>query len=560
MSRLCLRSCREALILDCFATFVLALALSPAVRAADIDIKLPIDQVLVYPQSAEISRRGEITIPAGTSRLILHGLPDPIDAGSLRVIAESRNVRLGGIEIEKIVDTQFVSEAERTLRRRYADIQDQKLAQQDDIATAQTQLKLLDAIAAAPADREGRSVIDAASLSPTLATMGTNAAAARAKIRAANIATRSLDDQLAAAKAELDKVVTSRKSTSEVRATVEATAAVTLPIVVVYRVGDAGWQWLYEARLDSQAKRVSIFRQASIRQGSGEDWQGVEVAVTTAKPRQDAGTPEVESLFLTLSDPRMVGTSASDLEEIVVTGSRRMGRSFRAAKEDQPDDAPVITAEEFATDFVSEFRIPGRISIPANRQTRLYPVSEESFEATLVARAVMSVEPAARLEATFDFQKDSPSEAGRVQLYRDGAYVGNAVLPLLLPGTQVRVPFGIDDRIRIAVREERAESGRRGMTGRQMLVEHRRRYEITNFHAMALPIEIIDRVPVPKDSGIRVEILQGATSPTQKDLDGKAGVLLWRLEGAPRKTETIRHLYAVRYPADKELTEAEEAD
>ncbi|MBK7117526.1 MAG: DUF4139 domain-containing protein [Proteobacteria bacterium] len=79
----------------------------------------------------------------------------------------------------------------------------------------------------------------------------------------------------------------------------------------MYRVGDAGWQWLYEARLDSQAKRVSIFRQASIRQGSGEDWQGVEVAVTTAKPRQDAGTPEVESLFLTLSDPRMVGTSAS---------------------------------------------------------------------------------------------------------------------------------------------------------------------------------------------------------------------------------------------------------
>ncbi|MBK7117527.1 MAG: DUF4140 domain-containing protein [Proteobacteria bacterium] len=202
--------------------------MSPAVRAADIDIKLPIDQVLVYPQSAEISRRGEITIPAGTSRLILLGLPDPIDAGSLRVIAESRNVRLGGIEIEKIVDTQFVSEAERTLRRRYADIQDQKLAQQDDIVTAQTQLKLLDAIAAAPADREGRSVIDAASLSPTLATMGTNAAAARAKIRAANIATRSLDDQLAAAKAELDKVVTSRKSTSEVRATVEATAAVTL--------------------------------------------------------------------------------------------------------------------------------------------------------------------------------------------------------------------------------------------------------------------------------------------------------------------------------------------
>ena len=205
MFSLCPPSRREALILACFAS----LALPAWVRAADIDIKLPIDQVLVYPQSAEVSRRGEVSIPAGTHRLILKGLPDPIDAGSLRVTAESRNVRLGGIEIEKIVDTQFVSETERTLRRRYADIQDQRVAQQDEIATAQTQLKLLDAIATTPGGHDGRPGIDTASLSPTLSTLGTGAAAARAKIRAANIAVRALDDELAATKAELDKVVTS---------------------------------------------------------------------------------------------------------------------------------------------------------------------------------------------------------------------------------------------------------------------------------------------------------------------------------------------------------------
>ena len=38
-----------------------------------------------------------------------------------------------------------------------------------------------------------------------------------------------------------------------------------------------------------------------------------------------------------------------------------------------------------------------------------------------------------------------------------------------------------------------------------------------------------------------------------KDLDGMAGIYLWRLPRTPKKTETIRHLDSVRYPSDKSL-------
>lgn len=335
------------------------------------------------------------------------------------------------------------------------------------------------------------------------------------------------------------------------RATIEANAEVTVPVSLEYRVVDAGWDWLYEARLDTQTKRMTLFRQAAIRQGSGEDWVNAEVSVTTAKPRQNAGTPPVKSVFLRLQD--YAPSSSSELQEIVVTGSRRSGGRRNASAEDDVAEAPLITTEEFATEFVQDFRIPARVSISADRQTRVYPVSEEAFETDLVARAVMAVDPTARLEAAFHYARETPIEAGRLQLYRDGAYVGAANLPLLLPGSDVRVPFGVDERIRIVVRDEKAESGRRGVLGRQVLSEHRRRYEITSYHAAAFPIEVIDRVPVPKESGIKVEVLEGATPPTTKDFDGKAGVYLWRLAGTPKKTETIRHLYSVRYPGDKTL-------
>jgi uncharacterized protein (TIGR02231 family) len=530
---------------------ILALAAAPA-RAEDIEAALRVDEVTVYARTAAVTRRGEVTLPAGEHRLIVRGLPDPVDAGSLRISAGSRAVRLGGVELERIVATDFVNDAESTLRAKLLSLEDQRAAIQDEIPTAETQLKLIESFAGVPTngdDPQPRS----SDLPATLEAMASGATDARAKIRAAKITMRGLDEQIAAVKAELDKVRTARKSTTEVRATVVASTSVTAPISVEYRVNDAGWVWLYEARLDTQDKNLAFARQASISQGSGEDWQNAEVTVTTARPAADAGAPRVASLFVRLQE--LTQSAGGAMEEIVVTGNRVRGRTSRDAP--ATEEAPRITAESFATEFVAEYRIPGRVSIGADRQARVYPISEEGFEPELVARAVLPAGPDARLEAAFRYDGEVPIDAGRVQLYRDGAYVGAAALPLLLPGADVRVPFGVDERIRIVVRDERTESGTRGVANRQVLDEQRRRYEITSYHATALPIEIVDRVPVPMDSGIEVEVLEGATPPTQRDLDGKAGVYLWRLEGRPSQTETIRHYYSVRYPSDRRLAATE---
>ena len=534
---------------------VLAFVAGAAARAEDVPANLRIDQVTVYARSAAIARQGEVRIPAGEHRLIVRGLPDPVDAGSLRVSIGSNAVRLGGVEIEKIVAADFVNDPEKALRDKLRTLGDQRTAILDDIATAQTQLKLIESLAAQPADRDGKAGVDGASLAATLNAMATGAAAARGRVRTANVALRDVDAQIAATQAELDKVRTAKRSTTEVRATIVASAAVTAPVSVEYRVNDAGWAWLYEARLDTQDKTLLLARQATISQGSGEDWTNAEVSVTTARPSADAGTPRVASLFVHLEQPVRVG-ALSKVEEVVVTANRARARGGAA---DVAQAAP-IAAEEFATEFVTEYRVPGRVTISANRQARVYPISEDKFMPELVARAVMPAGPAARLEATFKYAGEAPIEAGRVQLYRDGAYVGDASLPLLLPGADVRMPFGIDDRIRVVVRDEQTESGTRGVVGRQAVNERKRRYEITSFHATALPIEIIDRVPVPQDSAITVQVLDGATPPTVKDLDGKAGVYLWRLAGAPRKTDTIRHYYSVRYPSDRTLANVEGGD
>jgi len=142
-----------------------------------------------------------------------------------------------------------------------------------------------------------------------------------------------------------------------------------------------------------------------------------------------------------------------------------------------------------------------------------------------------------------------------LELYRDGAYVGEADTQAFLPGADVRIPFGIDERIRVTVRDEATQSGQKGLLNRQTVNETRHRIDITNYHPTPIAIEVLDRVPITKNADVHVEMLKGATDPTVKDLDGKAGIWLWKLEPASQQTVTIHQAYAIQFPAGRQLVE-----
>jgi uncharacterized protein (TIGR02231 family) len=545
---------RSAALVHCV---ILALPWVAPSLAADVPADLHIDRVTVYRQGAVVTRAGEVAIPAGSNRLIVGGLPASIDSKTLRVTVEGGAVQLGGVELAKINEGRFVSEAERELRRRIEETGDQRVVIQDDVNTAETQLKLLDSLAANPVGSATRASVDGANLATVLTTMATSATAARKRVRDAHLKLRNLDRDLEKMKADLAKVATQSKQSTEVHASVEAAGAVTAKIAVSYTIEGAGWDWIYQARLDTGKKRISLDRQGSVHQGSGEDWKNVVLTLTTALPADDVATPQLNSLYLDLqvpAPPRTFGMAAkrsvagaqfaapaappAELQEVAVTAARRQ-------------------AAASSTDYIAEYKIPSRVSLNADREARLYPIAEDEFDVDLVARIVPSASHAAHLESVFKYQSQLPIEAGQLELYRDGAYVGEAETQAFLPGAEVRMPFGADERIRVAVRNEQAQSGQRGVIAKQAVKETRQRFEVTSYHPAPIPVEIIDRIPVSKSADIHVEILKGATEATVKDFEGKPGVLLWKIDAPPQKAVSIRHYYSVQYPSGRELDQSE---
>ena len=531
------------------------LSVNPYALALDVPVDLHVDRVTVYQQAAAVTRTGRVEIPAGTHRLVVRGLPASIESKMLRVAVDTPTVRLGGIEVQRINEGKFASEAERELRHKLEEAGDRRQAVLDEVQTAQTQLKLLDSLASNPAGSPTKASVDGANLGAVLGTISAGSSAAHRRVREANLQLRTADREIEKLKADLAKVATQSKQSTEIRTSIEASAASTSTVSVTYMVGDAGWRWIYEARLDTTTKRMSLERQGQLGQGSGEDWKNVEVVLTTAQPEENVATPIVASQFLDLAEPQpaprmraLAGAfvqsapaAAPLAEEVVVTAQKRQAR-------------------ESATDYMVEYQIPGRVTVLADREPRLYPISSDAFDVDLVARVVPSASRAAHLEAAFKFERDVPLESGQLQLYRDGAFVGEADTKAFLPGAEVRMPFGADQRVRVAVHDEAAQSAQRGVISKQTIKETRRRYDITNYHPAAIQVEVIDRVPVSKHSDVKVEILKGATEPTTKDFEGKAGVMLWKFSATPQKPVAIHQYYSVQYPRDRILETSETND
>ncbi len=539
------------------AGLVIGLLGGPPAMAADVPAALGIDRVTVYRQGAIVTRAGSVSVPEGTNRLVIKGLPAAVDPKSMRIGVSAPSVRLGGIEVAKINEGKFVSEAEREQRRKIEDATDRRVAVQDEVATAQTELKLLDSLAANPSGSPTKASVDGANLGAVLTTLTTSSTAARRRVREANLQLRTLDREIERLKADLAKVSTQSKQSTEVSVTVEASAAAAATVSVTYSVPNAGWEWIYEARLDTGTKRITLERQGQVKQGSGEDWRNVELTLTTALPSDDVATPELGSLFVTLAEPmRMKAVGAPPPAAMIMAG-------VPAPKADKVEEV-VVTARKnallAATEFLAEYKVPGRVTLGSDREPRLYPIAEDSFDVDLVARVVPSMSRAAHLEATFKYQRDTPIESGQLQLYRDGAFVGEAETKVFLPGADVRMPFGADERIRVAVRDEAAQSAQRGFLSKQNVKETRERFEVTSFHPTPVAVEVVDRIPVSKHADVHVETLKGATEPSVKDLDGKAGVLLWKFDAQPQKMVTIRHYYSVQAPKDRIVASGGEDD
>ena len=527
-----------------------ALVFSSAGFADDLEVTSSIDSVTVFLNGAEVTRTGAVTIPAGDHRLIIQNLPAGIDPARLRLNVASEDIRLGTLQLEESHEGELVSDEERRIQAELDQLLYERQETADRVEAANTQLQLLASLADGSVGGQQTS-LDIAELSALLQTLSSSSIQAREVIRDANRELAAKDQEIEQKRFELSQVATRRRTEQVLTVAVTAESSTATDVAVTYPVNQARWSWLYEARLDTENRSVELERKVSVAQGSGEDWTDVAVTITTARPNQNTQTPQLGSLLVDFYRPptpmalESRAAGAADVEEVVVTGNFvRRSEGFTAA-------SPEVEIQ--ATQYLVNFEIPGRVSIAADRQPQILPIDQREGEVVLVTRAVPEADTNAYLEARFTLESAEPLQAGVMQFYRDGAFIGRRPVPSFQPQDEINLPFGQDERVRVEVFPEQEES-RDGGTFRRTAVEDRRvRYQVTSFHSRPIELEVLGRIPVAQNEDIEVEFSDEATRFDEEDVEGNRGVLMWKRSAQPSVPIEIRHYYSIRYPQDERL-------
>ncbi len=554
-----------------FAVLAASTFLSP-VSAAEFNVETEIEAVTVYPSGAEVTRTATATVTAGDHQLILDNLPGEIDPQSIRVDGSAGEA----IEIGS-VDSKFVhvtGEAEnRPLRRQIENqietLQDRRAALDREEQNIEYQRQLIQDLARQPfrmqKSPESDLRLDSAELGNLFDLVASRLQALDRRALDVRVTRRDVDDEINDLNKQLNALAPKQTTKSIVSIHLTSPAEATGTFNIKYRVRNAGWRPFYDARLDitdeSKDPALSLVRRAEIFQSTTEDWKDIALTLSTARPVGATSAPELQPqalIFQPTAKPGVGGVrnlkSGDRVDELLDRRlSKLEGRTEAVAQESQHAALRERDAVVSLAGFQALYAIPGRVSVDNSGTAKKVSISEDNIKASLSAHAVPALDANAYLTATFKIDGETPLLPGRVLLFRDNVFMGKGSLPLMAPGQEQTLGFGVDDRIKVTRTEVHRQTSESGIITTDIVEERSWLIKVENYHARTMPVRIYDRMPYSTHEDIKVDLLPASTRPTETNVDNRQGILAWDYELAGGKEREIRFGFRIASPKDNPL-------
>ena len=565
-----LNSKKPSVIKKFQSALFLSLLMSPmtVITAAEINAESSIRKVTVYPGSAKVTRVSKIKLAAGSNDIVINNLPLGLNESSLRVSGEGEgSISLGSVELSRDIQQDVVQQQEKNIRIQIEELQENRQVIEDSLSRNRAQLDYISKMVIGDnvtSKRKDESHSGSYTNLPldqwqqAWQTLGDATNNAQEKIRKSNKALRDSDKQLNKLNRELQQVATNQRATRVAKLQIDADSSTELNLSLSYQINGARWEPVYDADLDTETGEITLKTLAQISQRTGEDWNDVDVTLSTLRP--SAGTqlpqlnpwvldfmPEVDIQAESRSFNSGIAMDSMELSpEPMITSSAAPKLNKRAAP------APMRQQQSrlISADFSAEYIVPGFIKLGSGSNKRRFALNSQNINSKIKLASTPRLDPRVMILATAKHLEETPLLAGNMSLYRNGNFVGNTFLKQKLSGEEIKLSFGEDDKVKIKFLPDPDKKRQDGLLfGKKKVVERHYKLSITNNHNKPFSISISDVIPVSSDENIKVKSL--GELPSIKDVDDKKGVVNWNKSLAPKTELKLQYGYSVSYPEDR---------
>jgi uncharacterized protein (TIGR02231 family) len=515
--------------------------------------------VFVYPDRARVTRRGALSLEAGTHALEISALPLLLDADSLRASAYgTARARLLGVQAQRTFFTETPAE---DIRQMEAQIE----ALQDSLKQAEAQAKLLlsyrtnlDTLTAqtqiyATALAAGEQTVEA-----QLAlydALRSRAEKLEAELQAIAAGRRETERQLQKLQSELDQQRNARpRERYTALVEVEILQAGDLTVELSYVVSGASWRPLYDLRLVEEAEKtvLEVGYLAQVIQKTGEPWDDVVLTLSTARPALAGTLPELKPWFVQpfvppVMPPQPAPMMRAKAERPMMAAAFAQGE----AGAEQPIEEAVEAVASVDTSGGSvTYHIPDPVSIPADGAHHKVVVARFGLAPELdYVTAPKLVEAAYRRSQNVN---DSPYLLlpGAANLFAGDEFIGATRLPLTAPQEKFELFLGVDDRIKVKRELKRREVEKTIIGGKRRL-HYGYEISVENLTPSEAALTVHDQMPASKHEDIKVRLESAEPKPTEQS---ELNLLDWELRLAPKEKRLVRFDFGVEAPQGLTIT------
>ena len=562
---------------------------------ADSSTPGAIARVTVYRGQALVTRTVEVKLPAGASELIVTGLPQqilpetiyaqtPENLTVLSVRYRERAVREDTREEVKKLDVQI----EQLQSKMYHT----EMRYEHNEGMWGMFVKLQDFTIKASKEDLNRGLLNFEPLEKLTSLMEEKGNEYRDR-------TLELHDEMQSQKKEMELLQRKRKELASGRSHTEREAVLYLKkddarpttLDLNYLVNGANWSPQYNLRANPNARQVLIEYNAVVHQTSGENWNNVALALSTAQPTMAAAPPTLEPMVASLTsrvslrqqtaqqqagqqieyldstqkfqkqlelrrDNIKKGKAAQADLNLFAAGNQMLiyNANVRELQEMQRQAAEIARTEGVSVTY----KLPGRLSLPSRSDQQLVTIAAIPAKAEFTLIATPLLTDYVYLQADLLNNSDTILLPGPASMFRNGDFCGKSDIDLVTIGEKFTAGFGIDSQIQVT---RELEDKKTHIQGGNRIDTYNYRIALANYKGAAVKIRLLDRLPYTKNSSIKIEL--GDTSvQLSKDSEylrtlRKKNILRWDLDLKPstigKDAAVVTYTFTMEYDRNMQI-------
>jgi uncharacterized protein (TIGR02231 family) len=532
--------------------FMSALLLAALVTA---NVATRIDSVIVYTDQAMVVRTGTAAL-TGSGQLSFPDLPGILDDNSVRIKAPG--LLIGEVQ----VNAGYIAEPTGRVKvlvdsLKKLNQQDQALEDEQEVVKAKE--TFLNSIKVGGPELISRELtagrVDAGGWSSALGFLVSGLTEVKKRAAELKVLRADLEKVRTALQAELADARAKVENRKTIVAEVTAETPGMHDILLYYRVPySVSWEPYYELRATPDEKNVELDYYVRMEQSTNEDWDNVNIVISTAHPAAGGVAPEPVPWYLNLQEPMtdqllrqneywQTNRGWANAEEQNAT--IQAGAVNLAAQTARPPVRPVEAGISL------QYALPGRISLKSGDDAKKFFLNSEKMAAEYSYYTYPRILPSAYLRARVQNSSDFVFMAGKANTYVGDEFTGKTSLTSLAPGESANPSFGIDDRMKIKHERVRSFTGKAGLFGNRTRAEFEFKTTIENYHTQTVTITVVEQIPLSQNRDITVSLTKLEPRGSVENKDN--GTYTYKLELKPQQKVQIALGYAVEYPTEKRI-------